>query len=122
MKIQIRYFLIIFMVLIAYGFTNEKIKNDWTNDKPNDVSSGQSFIDDEDRDREKKKTYELVEKIKSQKTNRLYSDGFSSTPIYKDNNGYDYIIVRTPNSAKIVYLDDESEVVLNQGVAILLDL
>ena len=90
-------------------------------DKPKSESSVQAFIDDDASDSEKNETYEMVAKIKSHKTTRSYSDGFNSTPIYSDDNGRDYIIVRTPSSAKIVHLNGGREVILNQGVAILLD-
>ena len=112
MKILNRYTLIVIMALVTCSCSK---------DKPNKVNPVDSYIEDEVRESEENATYEMVKKIKSHKTNRSYSDGFNSTPIYNDDNGRDYIIVRTPSSAKIVYLNNGQEVVLNQGVAILLD-
>ena len=72
----------------------------------------------------KKQLQYLAGKIRSQKTNRTYNDGIYSTPIYNDDNGRDYIIMRTEDNStiKMVYLDNKQERILDQGVAFILGL
>jgi hypothetical protein len=76
------------------------------------------------KQRESQEIKAMAEKILPHKTNRMYSDGFNSTPIYNDNNGRDYIIQRQKDNStsKIIYLDNGEERTLNQAVCIILGL
>ena len=110
-------------------FKGDLVKTNWyskiAGNPPKEVIKSPSRVnDDYDNETRKKQLKYLADKIISQKTNRIYNDGIYSTSIYRDDNGRDYIIMRTEDNStiKMLYLDNGQERRLDQGVAIILGL